>query len=205
MAPFDADLPFSPAAERNKQPIVEVLMEVLEPGPATLLEISSGTGQHAVHFAQALPGYRIQPSDRDPTLIAVIEERRRRGAPDNLLPPVVIDVRDDPWPVDAPDAIFNANMVHIAPWTAAEGLMRGAGQLLADAGLLVTYGPYKIDGAHTSASNASFDLSLRQRDPDWGVRDLEALQTLAESNGLLLERRVAMPANNFTVVWRKRG
>jgi len=191
---------FAPAAERNRDPILEVLREVL-PARGLVLEVASGTGQHTAHFAAALPALSFQPSeiaaDQLPSIAAWCE-----GLP-NVRPPIVLDATADPWPVVAADAVFNANMIHIAPWAVCEGLMRGASRVLPQGGLLVTYGPYRIGAAHTADSNAAFDRRLRDTDPAWGVRDLEAVSELAARQGLTLERRVEMPVNNQTLVFRK--
>lgn len=193
----------APAAERNRGPILEVLRDVLETG--TVLEVGSGSGQHASHFARALPGLLWQPSDIDPSALLSIEAWRRQEQLPNVLPPLELDVSWFGWPVQQHEAIFSANMIHIAPWEVCLGLMRGAGTHLAPEGVLVTYGPYRVGGAHTASSNEAFDRSLRARDRRWGVRDLEAVVTEAAAQGLTLERRVAMPANNLTLVFRREG
>ena len=193
---------FAPAADRNKEPILDVLRRVLPPS-GVLLEIASGTGQHAVHFAAALPAITLQPTDADPDALASIAIRVKEVALPNLLAPMRLDVTEDPWPAPAVDAIFCANMVHIAPWEAALGLFRGAGTALSSGGLLATYGPYMVDGAHTAPSNEAFDARLRQQDPSWGVRDVGALVEAAAPHALTLEQRIAMPANNFVLVFRK--
>ncbi len=189
----------APAAERNRDPILSVLGRVL-PTQGRVLEIASGTGQHVVHFARKLPHLSWQPTDLDAEALASIRAYVADAKLPNLLPPLPLDVRD-PWP-DA-DAVVCINMIHISPLSATEALFRGAGKLPPGAPL-VTYGPYTIDGEHTAPSNAAFDASLRARNPEWGVRDLSDLQDLAQRNGLALEERVAMPANNFTLVWRRR-
>jgi SAM-dependent methyltransferase len=188
------------APERNKGPILDVLQRTL-PERGLLLEIASGTGQHVAHFAAALPSLRFQPSERDAAMHASIAAWT--AALDNVLPPIALDVTAPEWPLPTVDAIFNANMIHIAPFVVCEALMRGAGEHLAPDGTLVMYGPYRIDGRHTSESNAAFDASLRERDPEWGVRDLEIVCELAGSHGLSLQERVAMPANNQTLIFRR--
>ena len=194
----------APATERNRDPILAVLVRVLPPR-ATVLEIASGTGQHAVFFAAALPALHWQPSDRDDELLASIAAWTRVERRENVAPPLRLDVTGSTWPVSEPfDAMFCANLIHIAPWAACEGLMHGAGKHLVPGGVLVLYGPFKIDGAHTAPSNAAFDADLRLRDPAWGVRDLEAVAATAARHGLDLEERIAMPANNQTLVFRKR-
>lgn len=192
-----------PAPERNKQPILEQLQRFLGAREGLLLEVASATGQHAVHFVRHLQGWTLQPSDCDPDYLQTLRRRVEHESNARLLPPLELDVTQSVWPVDRVDAIYNANMVHIAPWAVAEGLFRGAGELLATDALLITYGPYQIDGRHTSESNQRFDQSLRERDPEWGVRDLADLNALATRFGLHERERVAMPANNFLVVWEK--
>ena len=192
----------APAAERNRGPILDVLRRVL-PARGTVLEIASGTGQHVAHFAAALPALTWQPSDRDDADFASIVAWCRHAGASNALPPVVLDVTHEPWPVARLDAIYNANMIHISPWQTCLGLLRGAGQHLAADGVLVLYGPYKLGGTHTAPSNAAFDADLRARDPSWGVRDLEAVGEVAAEHGLALHERVAMPANNLAVIFRR--
>lgn len=192
----------APAAARNAAPILEVLRGAL-PTRGTVLEIASGTGQHAAHFAAALPGIEWQPSDADPRARASIAAWRAHTGLANLREPLDLDVRREPWPVDAVDAIVCINMIHIAPWEAAVALMKGAGARLAAGGALVLYGPYRRGGAHTAPSNEAFDADLRARDPSWGVRDLEAVEALALAEGLVCEAVVPMPANNFSVVFRQ--
>lgn len=193
----------APAAERNAAPILEVLQSVL-PARGTVLEIASGTGQHAAYFAAALPDLLWQPSDADPRARASIAAWRAHTGLANLLTPLELDVLSEPWPIAAADAIVCINMIHIAPWEAALALMQGAGTRLATSGVLVTYGPYRRGGTHTGPGNEAFDADLRMRNPAWGVRDMEAVETLAEAAGLVCEVRVAMPANNFSLVFRKR-
>jgi hypothetical protein len=190
------------APERNKQPIFEVLARVL-PASGTVLEIASGSGQHVVHFAAGMPHLTFQPSDVDPENLASIRAWSSEARLSNLRAPLELDVCAGDWGVGRVDAIFNANMIHIAPWACAIGLFRGAARHLASKGVLVTYGPYHIHGKPTSPSNAAFDEDLRRRDPSWGVRDLDAVTALAEECGLALEERIAMPANNQTLVFRK--
>jgi SAM-dependent methyltransferase len=188
-----------PAPERNKGPILEVLERVL-PRKGTLLEIASGTGQHAVHFARHLPELVVQPSDVDPENLASIRAWVKEAALPNLREPLVIDVRAD-WGVERVEAVFNANMIHIAPWECALALFEGVGRVLARDGVFVLYGPFRISGAHTAPSNEAFDLSLKSRDGGWGVRDLDDLLPLARKEGLAFRERVAMPANNQCLVF----
>ncbi|WP_321846728.1 DUF938 domain-containing protein [Paraburkholderia bannensis] len=192
----------APAAARNAAPILDVLRTAL-PVRGTVLEIASGTGQHAVHFAAALPDIDWQPSDADPRARASIDAWRAHAGLANLRAPLDLDVRSEPWPIEAVDAIVCINMIHIAPWEAAIALTKGAGARIAPGGVLVLYGPYRRDGAHTAPSNEAFDADLRARDPAWGVRDLEAVDALARAEGFVCEAVVPMPANNFTVVFRK--
>lgn len=192
-----------PAPERNKTPILAVLREELPPS-GTVLEIASGSGQHATYFAANLPGLVWQPSDIDDDNLASIRAHVDEAALGNLREPMRLDVREGDWRCTV-DVIFNANMVHIAPFSAAEALFAGAGRHLTAQGVLVMYGPFKIGGAHTAESNEAFDRDLKARDDRWGVRDLEALEGLAASVGLGLVRRVEMPANNQTVVFRRRA
>lgn len=200
--PFFDNRRYAAATQRNREPILEVLSRVLPPG-ARVLEIASGTGEHVVFFAAALPQTHWQPTDLgDECLDSIAAWRDSVGAA-NVAPPVRLDVTAEAWPIGTFDAIFSANLVHIAPWQACRGLMRGAGRHLQRGGVLVLYGPFRIDGKHTAASNEAFDADLRMRDPAWGVRDLEAVVEEAEANGLLFEQRVAMPANNQTLVFRK--
>lgn len=193
-----------PAPERNKAPIADVLRRVL-PRTGLVLEVASGTGQHAEHFARLLPELTFQPTDHDPELLEALHARSQQAGLGNLRPPLRLDAGDEAWPLQCADAVFNANMIHIAPWDVALGLLAGAGRVLDAGGVLVTYGPYMLDGEHTSQSNAQFDASLRERDSRWGVRDLGEVAEVAARHGLTLVERVAMPANNFTIVWRKQA
>jgi SAM-dependent methyltransferase len=194
----------APAAARNKEPILAVLRRVL-PETGLILEIASGTGEHVVHFAQALPKLTWQPSDPDPEMRASITAWIAETGLSNVRRALAVDVREEAWPVEHADAVLCINMVHISPWTATLGLMRGAGRLLGPGGLLVLYGPYKRLGRHTAPSNETFDAQLRASNRQWGVRDLEAVENAARVQGLWLEEVVAMPANNLTVVLRQLG
>jgi SAM-dependent methyltransferase len=189
-----------PAPERNKGPILEVLQRVL-PRRGTVLEIASGTGQHIVHFAQALPETSWQPSDPEADHRASILARTVAAGLTNVAPPLTLDVRQRPWPAQA-DAILCINMIHIAPWDAALALLSEAGRLLPANGVLYLYGPYRRDGRDTAPSNADFDADLRRRNPEWGVRDLQDVQHHAADAGLVLQEVVAMPANNLSVIFR---
>ncbi|MCG6657243.1 DUF938 domain-containing protein [Halomonas campisalis] len=193
----------SPAAGRNRQPILEVLQQVL-PTEARVLEVASGSGEHGVHCAAAMPGWRWQPSDPNPHARASIDAWREHSGLCNLQAPLALDVTLScpPGPFDAVVAI---NLIHISPWEVTEALMACAGQRLTPGGVLYLYGPYRRDGRHTSPSNAAFDADLKARDPRWGVRDLETVVAEAERHGLRLSRVVAMPANNLSVVLRRGG
>ncbi|HUL83637.1 MAG TPA: DUF938 domain-containing protein [Gammaproteobacteria bacterium] len=192
----------SPAAERNKQPIVDVIAPRL-PAAGTVLEIASGTGQHIVHFARAMPALTWQPTEPDPDLLAAVTRRVGSAALANLRAPLRLDVLEPRWPVRSADAIVCINMIHIAPWAATEALMSGAARILARGGALFLYGPYRREGRHTSPSNEDFDRSLRARDPAWGVRDLEDVTRCASRCGFEVADLVSMPANNFTVVFAR--
>jgi SAM-dependent methyltransferase len=191
----------SPAAARNREPILQVLREHL-PAAGEVLEIASGSGEHAVWFAEALPQLRWRPSDPSSEALASITERRAEAALANLLEPLALDAAAE-WPVQHADAVACINMVHISPWAATQGLMAGAARLLPVGGVLYLYGPYREGGRHTAPSNEAFDASLMARDPAWGVRDLEAVVAEAEGNGLRLRTRVLMPANNMSLVFER--
>jgi hypothetical protein len=191
------------SATRNREPILEVLRRVLAPA-GMVLELASGTGQHGWYFAKHLPRLTWQPSERDEHSFASIVAWQKHEPLDNLLAPIRIDVTEDDWPVQPVEGMFCSNLLHIAPWEVTEGLMRGAGQHLAPGGVLVTYGAYRIGGQPTCPSNQAFDDDLRSRNPDWGVRDLEAVTDRAEAAGLSLVERVAMPSNNFCLVFRRK-
>jgi len=192
----------SQASERNKDPILDVLKTVL-PETGVVLEVASGTGQHAVHFAANLPGVTWQPSDIDPELRASVTAWRDEAALDNLLAPVHLDVTADPWPLSEAAAMVCTNMIHIAPWEACTGLLDGAGRILPEGGILYMYGPYKIGGKHTAPSNEAFDQSLRAQDASWGIRNLDDVALEARRRGLHLIKTQKMPANNFSVIYRK--
>ena len=198
---------FSPSAARNCGPIREVLTRVL-PKEGIALEIGSGTGEHVISFAKALPGLVWLPSDPDAASRASIKAWIATEGPANVCAPVAIDVRREAWGVEenAPfDAMISLNMVHIAPWEAALGLLAGAGRLLRPDGVLFFYGPFMLGGTHTAASNAAFDADLKRRDPRWGVRDVEDLVGEAAFHGLELREVLEMPANNLSLVFVKAG
>lgn len=196
----------APAAIRNRVPILAMLREVL-PSHGLLLEAAAGTGEHAAFFAAAFPGLQWQPSDPDPTARSSIAAHAAEAALPNLLPPLDLDVEGPDWEAvvqPAPAAMLAINLIHIAPWQATEGLLRGAGALLPKGGPLVLYGPYRRRDAPSVPSNEAFDESLKARDPRWGLRLLEEVAEHAAARGLDLERVVEMPANNLTVVFRRR-
>jgi SAM-dependent methyltransferase len=191
------------ATERNREPLLAVLREVL-PASGTVLEVASGTGQHAVFFARAFPGLLWQPTDVEPESLESIAAWRAEEPLPNLLPPLTLDAAADAWPVASADVLLNVNMIHISPWESCQGLMRGAGRVLSPGGLLVMYGPYFVEGRETAPSNLAFDASLRARDTRWGVRQLGDVTAEAAKHGLERERVVDMPSNNLTLVFRKR-
>ncbi|WP_204137711.1 DUF938 domain-containing protein [Halomicronema sp. CCY15110] len=202
----------APAAERNREPIVAVLAEHL-PASGTVLEIASGTGQHAVFFAERLAPRSWLPSDPNPIARDSISSWRAIAQPPNLYEPLAIDVTQAQWPhlvttwqqqhtpVSELRAIVNINMIHIAPWIACEGLFAGAAQLLTVGDVLYLYGPFKQGGRHTAPSNAAFDRSLQQQNPAWGIRDLEAVCETAQTSGFVLQATIPMPANNLSVIF----
>jgi len=198
----------APATRRNRDPILGILARWLAPaagGSATndVLEIASGTGQHAAYFAEAMPHLRWHPSDADRDALESIEAWRSEVARGWVAPPILLDVHRADWGVAPVEAIFNANMIHIAPWAVAEGLFAGAGRVLRPGGLLFLYGPFRVGGRHTAPSNEAFDADLRRRDPAWGVRDLERVVEEAERGGLRLVETNEMPANNKLLVFRR--
>jgi SAM-dependent methyltransferase len=193
----------APAAARNRDPILAVLRGVL-PETGTVLEIASGTGEHSLHFAAALPGLVFQPSDPNPEARSSIAAWAAASGLANLRPPLALDAAALPWPVTAADAVLCINMIHISPWAATEGLMRGAAAILPPGGPLYLYGPYRRAGVATAPSNEAFDRDLRGRNPAWGLRDLEAVATLAEKEGFSGPAVTEMPANNLSVVFRRR-
>ncbi|MGF6552159.1 SAM-dependent methyltransferase [Paraburkholderia youngii] len=194
----------SPSAERNREPILAVLRDAL-PARGRVLEIASGTGEHAIWFAGALPGLDWQPSDADEEARESIAAWTAHAGLANVRAPLALDVHQPDWGVDALDAVVCINMIHISPWSAAQALIDGAGRRLVDGGVLYLYGPYRRGGAHTAPSNEAFEQWLKSRNPDWGVRDMEAVVALGDAAGLTCERLVAMPANNFSLVFRKRA
>ncbi|RTL43300.1 MAG: DUF938 domain-containing protein [Burkholderiales bacterium] len=194
--------PFSPAAERNAEPILAQLRRLM-PAHGWMLEIASGTGQHAACFAAALPGWTWQPTDFDAEALPGIATWCA-GLP-NVCPPRQLDVLAEAWAgvPETVDAVYCANMIHIAPWACTAGLMRGAGRHLAPDGVLITYGPYVEDEVVTAPSNLAFDEDLRRRNPAWGIRHLADVATVAREHGLALRERITMPANNLLLVWQR--
>jgi SAM-dependent methyltransferase len=193
----------SPSAERNKAPIAKVLKEVL-PAHGMVLEIGSGTGQHIVHFAKEVPHLRWQPSERDEDSVRSIQAWRSFEAADNVCEPLLLDVAEQSWPLTSAVAVLSLNMIHIAPWTAAEALVRGARAILQPGGLLFLYGPFRRAGQHTSPGNEAFDQQLRSNNPEWGVRDLDDVATLASRHDFAAPDIHEMPANNLSIVFRRR-
>jgi SAM-dependent methyltransferase len=189
-----------PHVARNREPILEVLRRVLPP-QGLVLEVASGSGEHAAYFAQHLPALSWQPTDPDAAALASIAAHRAAAGAANLLAPLRLDVTSERWPVEQADAVVCNNMIHISPWAATEGLIAGAGRIMRTGGILYLYGPYQIDGRHTAPSNQAFDASLRAQNPLWGVRDLTDVTALAERHGLVLAETVAMPANNLSVIF----
>ena len=194
----------APAALRNREPILAVLRTQLGPS-GLMLEVASGTGEHALHIAAALPAWTIQPSDPDATARASIDAWGRAAGLANLRPALELDAASPEWPIAAADAVLCVNMIHIAPWAATPGLLAGAARLLPPGAPLVLYGPYRQRGVPLAESNAEFDRSLRERNPEWGLRDLEAVTEAAAAAGFTAGPVVPMPANNLTVVFRRRG
>jgi hypothetical protein len=195
---------YAPSAARNREPILDVLRRHLPPR-GLVLEVASGSGEHIVHLARAFPDLDFQPSDPDPPSRASIDAWRETSRLKNIRPALALDAAEEPWPITTADAVLCINMIHISPWTSAVGLLRGAAALLPAGGMLCLYGPFRRDGAHTAPSNAAFDQSLRARNPAWGVRDLEAVTALAQEHGFAEPIVEAMPANNLSLVFRKRS
>lgn len=197
---------YAPAAARNRDPIWSVLQRHL-PQEGLVLEVASGSGEHAVHFARASgPGLIFQPSDPDPAARASIDAWRTAAGVANVRPAIALDATAETWPIVRADAVLCFNMIHIAPWEAAVGLVRGAGRVLPPGGLLFLYGPFKREGRHTAPSNEAFDRDfLKARNPAWGVRDLEAVAGLAAEAGFAAPALEAMPANNLSVIFRRQG
>jgi SAM-dependent methyltransferase len=192
----------SPAALRNRDPIADLLRHVL-PQSGTVLELASGSGEHVIHFANLFPNLIWQPSDPSPEARASIEHWVKADAITNVLPPLDIDASSESWPVERADAMIAINMIHISPWPATQGLLKSAGQLLPTGGVLVLYGPYRREGQPLVPSNVEFDASLRARNPAWGIRLLEDVESVAEQSGLTLTSVTDLPANNLGVVFTR--
>lgn len=192
----------APATLRNREPILDILRDEL-PQIGLVLEVASGTGEHAVHFARALPQLVWQPSDPSPDALRSIAAWIAGEGLENVLRPLRLDAASAEWPIARADALVCINMIHISPWAATEGLMRGTGRLLGAGAPLCLYGPYRRADRAIEPSNAAFDADLRRRNPGWGLRDLEAVTACAEAQDLRLERVAEMPANNLTLVFRK--
>lgn len=192
----------APAALRNREPIGEVLAEWL-PSQGVVLEIASGTGEHATFFAERFPALDWQPSDIHPDALSSIAAWRDGSALPNLRAPLTLDAASPDWPIDHADAVLSINMVHISPWASALGLLDGAARLLGSGAPLILYGPWLKDDITTVASNLDFDTDLKRRDPAWGLRRVEDFAVAAEPRGFGLEAFEQMPANNLMMLWRK--
>lgn len=194
---------YAPAAARNRGPILNVLQRHL-PRRGLVLEVASGTGEHIVHFAPSLaPDLMFQPSDPDPAARASIDAWTATLAVPNILPAIALEAASEDWPITSAGAVLCINMIHIAPWTAAIGLVRGAARVLDHGGILYLYGPFRRNGMHTAPSNEAFDQDLRQRSPEWGVRDVEAVVALALANGFTPPLIEDMPANNLSLIFQR--
>lgn len=187
---------------RNRDPILTVLRRLL-PQSETVLEIASGTGEHAVYFAAALPHLQWQPTDYEEQALSSIAAHRAASGLSNLLAPLMLDAAAPEWPVKQVDAVVAINMLQVSPWPVVQGLMVGAGRVISPGGILYLYGPFKENGAHTAPGNEAFDQNLKLRNPEWGVRDIGEVADLARTYGLDLVERVVMPANNLTLVFRR--
>ena len=192
----------SPAAARNSAPIADVLSKEL-PEIGSVLEVASGTGEHAVFMARRFPSIQWQPTDPDPDALASTEEWAREAGLPNLERPLLLDVRDTDWPVDRAEAVVCINMIHITPWAATAGLFRGGAELLKEGAPLILYGPYLENDVETAPSNIAFDADLRRRDSEWGLRNLDDVDSVANAAGFERTARFQMPANNLVLVYRK--
>jgi len=195
---------YAPSVARNKDAIAGVLARYL-PSSGLVLEIASGSGEHAVHFASTFPALVFQPTDPSEEARASIAAWRQEAALPNMRAPLALDVTAAPWPINYADAVTCINMIHIAPWEATLGLVAGAARIIPPGGLLFLYGPYQRAGQHTAPSNADFDASLRERDARWGVRDLETVAAEATAMGFAAPMIEAMPANNLSLIFRRLG
>ncbi len=191
---------YYPHVGRNREPIAEILSRVLPPH-GLILDVASGSGEHAAYFAKRLPSLSWQPTDSDPVALASIAAHQTASDAPNLLAPLCLHAMSEQWHVERADALVCINMIHISPWSATEGLMAGAGRVLSAGGTLYLYGPYRIDGHHTAQSNQDFDVWLRTQHAQWGVRDLTEVAELAERYGLSLKETVPMPANNLSIIF----
>jgi hypothetical protein len=200
--PSADDRRHAPATLRNRDAITDVLRTVL-PERGLVLEVASGSGEHAVHFARAFPAFDWQPTDPDPAALASIAVWSADAALPNLRPPLRLDAAAQAWPLDGADAVLCINMVHISPWAATVGLFRGCERVLQSGAPLILYGPYLEDDVETAPSNLAFDRSLKERNPDWGLRTLAAIDDIAAGSGFRRVRRVEMPANNLMLVYCK--
>ncbi|MGB5770060.1 MAG: DUF938 domain-containing protein [Crocosphaera sp.] len=198
---------YAPATQRNREHILEVLLRVLPPS-GNILEVASGTGEHSIFFAPKFSPRQWIPSDPNAISRDSIEAWRKESLIENIHPPLNINAQDSIWEIEKEfldiTTIININMIHISPWSACLGLMKGAKRLLPSGGILYLYGPYKQEGKHTALSNEAFDESLRDQNPEWGVRNLEDVIKVAEDNGLVFKEKVAMPANNLSVIFEKK-
>ena len=192
----------APAVLRNREPIAEVLEDWL-PETGLVLEIASGTGEHAIHFAREFPNLEWQPSDTHPDALASIRAWQEAAGLPNLREPIAIDTAAPDWPIDRANVLLNINMVHISPWACALGLLDGAARMLSPGGSLVLYGPWLKDDIETAPSNLAFDEDLRRRDPEWGLRRAEDFAAEAERRGLHLVETRSMPANNLMLLFRR--
>jgi SAM-dependent methyltransferase len=192
---------YLPHVTRNREPILAVLRRVL-PVRGLVLEVASGSGEHAAYFAKKLPSLFWEPTDSDPRALASIAAHRAAADAPNLLAPLCLDVMSEQWPVECADALVCINMIHITPWAATKGLIAGARRVLRAGGVVYLYGPYQIGGRHTAQSNEEFDAWLRTQNALWGVRDLADVADLATRHGFTLTETVPMPANNLSVIFR---
>jgi len=193
----------APAVARNREPIAEVLAGWL-PATGTVLEIASGSGEHALYFAERFPGLQWQPSDVHPDALASIAAWRATAGLANVRAPIALDAAAPNWPLDRADAVLSINMVHISPWASALGLIEGAARLLSPGAPLILYGPWLKDDVRTAPSNLAFDVDLRHRDPQWGLRRVEEFAAAAAARGLDLVETRPMPANNFMLLLKRR-
>ncbi len=198
---------YAPATQRNREPILEVLLRVV-PSSGDILEIASGTGEHCIFFAPAFSPRQWIPSDPNPIARDSIEGWRKESLINNVHAPLNINAENNSWEIEQENlnitTIVNINMIHISPWLACLGLMKGAHRILPSEGILYLYGPYKQEGKHTAVSNESFDQSLRSKNPEWGVRNLQDVIKAAEDQGFIFQEKVEMPANNLSVIFKKK-